>query len=779
MSNADVKYAKRFEQRVRDIARLMWSDATGGRDMIDGREVDGLFLTPTNTYHVEATTSRQASNASDNAKKITKSIQERRKQDSRQHTGWIVTRDEPTPDQRSAVREAINKTPGTVLHIESFRTFSARLVDAAAYLSNRENYRFGSAHDPGTGGAKPEAAYVAAALFDSQFSVPMSPPDVVASIQSADEHGDDEEFNAFRAVVQGDYGMGKSMLLRDIFSRLSQRYLDGKMQVFPLAINLRDHHGQDDPAEAILRHANRIGFKEPAALIRAWRAGFVVLLLDGYDEIAPQAWGGKARRPSQFRNKACTLIRRFIEETPSRSAVIVAGRSGFFSTDSEMKSALGTGDQFRRYSLCDFTTDQVREYLMAMGYDGRMPDWLPRRPLLIGYLAAKGHLDTLPSISNAVPTEGWSMLLDAIAAREAQIDSDLDGDTVRRLVDRLGTLARKSVDGLGPLSLDDLRRAYTDVCGFAPSDNGEQLLLRLFCLTRAASQEDAREFVDRDISDVARAGDVLHYIQHSGRTTPEFPATSASWNCVLGRLGVESLAMGIVDHNISIKQCLASAKHACEDLRCDALAAEILWAVSYSGHGITEEFMLRSCETPPIVLEDHVGDMSKVTLRDGIVPSLYADSIDNARKVPGIGGNSYIGTIEGEVAKRQFGVNSIEDAVEVGNSVCDPKTNAQVLEMHSVPLGVRVLVVALKKLFVQRGAARKQSAFARGLDAEARVLVDDVLGLIIKHKLAYIAKQSGDVLYVPMRDVTPRAMAIIANHMTSRDPIVLEAVAVH
>lgn len=59
----------------------------------------------------------------------------------------------------------------------------------------------------------------------------------------------------------------------------------------------------------------------------------------------------------------------------------------------------------------------------------------------------------------------------------------------------------------------------------------------------------------------------------------------------------------------------------------------------------------------------------------------------------------------------------------------DARTNADIFELQ-LPEGTKVLLTVLKKLFMQRGSGRRESAFTRGLDHRARRLVPDVLDLI-------------------------------------------------
>jgi hypothetical protein len=176
------------------------------------------------------------------------------------------------------------------------------------------------------------------------------------------------------------------------------------------------------------------------------------------------------------------LVRRFIRETPSGVGIILTGRVHFFNNEKEMWNAFGSPPYFVRLSLSEFTEEQVRVYLNKLGlhWQDALPSWLPTRPLLLGYLATRGLLQqTLNVAAGSSPAVGWHQLLNRISAREAEGEYGIDAGTVRRLLERVATLARSSADGLGPITSEQLQNAFRQVCGYDPDDRGMVLLQRL------------------------------------------------------------------------------------------------------------------------------------------------------------------------------------------------------------------------------------------------------------------------------------------------------------
>ena len=166
-----------------------------------------------------------------------------------------------------------------------------------------------------------------------------------------------------RYVFIAEYGVGKSMLLREVYYRLREEYLQKKTLRFPVFINLRDHMGQKDAVELIERHARSIGLREPSQLVRAWRAGYINLLVDGFDELGTRGWVGDAKRFRDLRRATHKVIWSLLRKTPSKSGFVVSGRLGYFDSVDEMKDVLGLGDKFNIHYLQQFNEMQVKIFL--------------------------------------------------------------------------------------------------------------------------------------------------------------------------------------------------------------------------------------------------------------------------------------------------------------------------------------------------------------------------------------------------------------------------------
>ena len=257
-----------FENAVNETARHLWPQAAySGSTTYEGRERDGVFVTDEMVHLIESTTSRRKEKAEQDTKKLARLAKNMQSQYPMKGVkGYFITRDEPTADQRDTIRRFGD---GVVVSL-SYSQFRRQMIDAQSYLDCRINYPFGSMFDRDT-----ESRTEAADLISPQFTTEQGDILRVSDVLQGLSLG-----HAF--VLVGDYGAGKSTALREVFVALRSKYFsENQTGRFPVHLNLRDHHGQTNPAEALERHARNVGFQSPAHLVRAWRAGYLTLILDG------------------------------------------------------------------------------------------------------------------------------------------------------------------------------------------------------------------------------------------------------------------------------------------------------------------------------------------------------------------------------------------------------------------------------------------------------------------------------------------------------------------
>ena len=744
-----------FEDEVRRIARALWPSAEfGGAEQFEGREFDGSFVTEDCIHLMEATISRRKEKARQDIEKLDRRIQTESRRGTRYRSlrGWFITKDEPTAEQRGVAKPYRDH-----INVLSFSQFQARLIDSHAYLAARDNHSFGSVRDPVTGEHKTGVEYVPLDLVKLDTLDALSRDALLSMLTGGST-----------LVLLGDFGAGKSMTLREVYRDLRKRHLRGETSTFPVYLNLRDHYGQTDPAEVIQRHGASIGFAHPSHLVRAWRAGYTHLLIDGFDEISTINIQGLWRNLRQNRFRAMEAVRRLVRDHPSSSGLLVAGRAHFFDSHDERRNALGLPNDAVELSLAEFTDQQTATYLERVGLRGFVPPWLPTRPLLVGYLAARGSLDDLiDGDSTGQPLNraiGWDTLLDRISSREAEIEAGIDGNTVRRILERLATKARASESGLGSLSPESVIKAFNEVCGYDPDERGMVLLQRLPGLGVDRADENTRTFVDHAFADSCRAGDLIEFVKYPYDFDESI---SSDMVTAVGNLGIEVTAHRVTDMGYSEGQLHAAVTRA-KRSGDEYLASDVARLIVECGFDIRENITITGVMLPGIDLDTTKSDMSRMDLRDCYFSRVEIDPSAESERLPSFH-ECVIDEVDGRVSHADLPHGMFDECI-IDRFSTTAATTATVLSLD-LPLGVRVCLTVLKKLYEQRGAGRKENALHRGLDGHARRLVPDVLHVLQGAGLAVPDRSRGAVIWRPDRSNRARVGRMMSAPASDNDRV--------
>lgn len=744
---------EQFEHEVRSIARALWNavPGQGAAEIVDGRERDCIFKEEYLTHYIECTEKRTLEKLKYDAEKMV------RYRDKQQKLGspvklWFVTLHEPTGDQRTFGRN----NGIDVLSLEEFRR---RIIDATGYLELRRNYPFGSATDPETD--SPDLS-----------SVKYEP---VAIRSGSDEDNADVDTVVERLIhkgvvlLLGDYGMGKSITVRETFLKLRSRYLntDGNSPV-PIVLNLREHWGQMDPSEALLRHAERIGFSNPSQLVRALHAGRLIIILDGFDELGGQGWvTGASDKLRNLRANAVRLIKQFVTICRGKNGVLVTGREHYFDSRTELVSALNIRNEDPVFFLDEFSDREAKAYLRKRGVSHELPEWLPKRPVLLASLVGKNLLDAVLLSSDIHdPAMGWDRLIDLVCEREAAIHELLGAKAIRHILEYIASHSRTTPSGIGPITEDHLAEAYRREIGSYPDAPARMLLQRLPGLSARNREDGSRLFLDDQLLDVLRAGDVYRFIEN-----PWENPSAKGWVHGIGELGA-TVAYGL---------CLASGRRSHAEFVTASNEAALRWSsatlamdvILAEWNGTDSELNLNWSDLEINGADIHTMDFSKLAAIEHLVIS---DSVINIVVGPDV---SPVGVrIKDSILRKVIGYPN-EQSLPAWMSTCEVQefdgreSNAELMRKENLPIGVRVLGTVLRKLYLQAGQGRRENALYRGLGRGAQNYVQDVLEILRKNKLAYPTARGGQNIWHQLSNQRSRAVGILDRLSDSEDPVVV------
>ncbi|MDN3356810.1 NACHT domain-containing protein [Actinomadura sp. DC4] len=751
-----------FEIRALRIARAIHDPGSlQGPIIYQGRERDAVFVDATAINAYEFTVRRDVKKARDDARKLMQMLTELQRQPDnafKSLTGWFVTREEPNAEQRKAISQILHGSKVAV-HVISVATLQHRLCDSEKYLNARTNAPFGSIAYSSRQNLP--AVKVPVSFFGEGVSE-LSLQDVVTQL-----------LGGKRFLLSGEFGTGKSHALREIYATLRKMHFrKHKLTPFPLHINLRDCVGLRSPSEVIRRHSEEIGFADSASLISAWRAGSCVLLLDGFDEVVPPRWLGSASDLKSFRWQALSAVRKLVQESPHGVGLIACGRSHYFSSKSEMFDALGfTGDS-SLLTIHDFDRRQLSEYLELAGVEWSVPDWMPTRPLLIGYLVAMNLFSEIdPTLST--PAVAWRKLFYALCERESRIFTAVRPEVIRHLVSRVATIARAKGDENGPVDADMLRTAFIEVNGREPDEEGSQVLLRLPGLAISDSPTSDREgggeerfFADKALAETAYGEDLAQYL-----TTPYdgHPLSRrAAWVTGTDSLGIGVAAAACRDASVTPSAVLAVSKRRQDHHHYDAVLADSLQVsteLDTDPTSVRTNFLIEGVIFPSIALIGNDPVMSRTTYKDCVVEILDVADLDADDKIPTFQ-NCLIGYFDGFSRLPEWLTSSFENC-DIEAFSAAHQTTAAIMELN-IPSERRVALTILKKIYDRPGGGRKEGALSRGLDMRSRELVPDVISKLVSNGWIARAFGSNDTLYVQVKGLRREVLAVLEEPMSFR-----------
>ncbi len=624
-----------------------------------------------------------------------------------------------------------------------------RLLDSRSYIDLRLRYRFGSAADPASGNYYlAEDEYVPTPLSESMANAVFD----IKGLADALEDGE-------CLFLLGQFGAGKSITVRETFKELRKRHLQDRAKPVPVAINLRDHWGQFTVDEALRRHANRIGFEKPDQLVRAWNAGQLMVLLDGFDELASPAWQAKSIRDS--RKEALRLVKAFLADSKGRNGILVAGRDNYFDSLAEAKALLSPPPDTHFIYLGEFTEDQATSYLKKKGVSKPLPYWLPRKPLLLGYLATRNLLDSVLGISGETGTAyAWDQFINRICEREAQLNQDIDAESVRRILEELAARTRESTSGNGPLYEADLSEAYKKVTGFEPLEAAKVLLQRLPGLTARDQELGARSFVDVEYLQMLRAGQVARFILN-----PYVFTSTRKWQQALNELGHSAVAMFMERDGVRVGQFAVAAQVANEKWQEPTLALDCL----ISGARSTE---VDTFDCINLTIREGIADiidlveypMEHLTMQSCLINVVRLEA---ATKVGPVLRDCMVAKVEGVPDGMRLPPSFVEcvvDSYDIAN------TNAAIID-STLPAATKVLCTVIRKLFLQSGAGRLETALYRGLPQGAIMYVGPILDILASEQIIYCHTGQAGRIWHSARVHRSRMLSILQAPIQSKDGI--------
>lgn len=774
MSGKSYKQNMGFEAEARRTAEAIWNQEPGScqpahysNDPVI-RELDGLIRLRDVTHLIMVTTSTKLQKAKDDIKKLNAAEKLERKS-AQAVAKWFITREQLDAQHVEFAR----KHNVTALSLDAFRR---RFFDGRSYIAKREVSAFGSARNPADNSPTfSENAYVPLpirAAVRSRLSRTGSVDQPVITTFKRIIH---DLQNGARVVLLAPFGGGKSLTTREVFHILAKQYREGKSNRVPVALNLREHWGQEYFDEILERHARSIGFTPREDLVAAWRAGMVTVLLDGFDEVAAQSIGRLNERHfmREARRTALQGIRDLILKLPSDVGLWICGRDHYFDNEKELVHALGLGSEdYLIAELDEFSEEGAHDFLKRNGVDHELPDWLPRKPLLLAYLTQHNLLEEVLAIDHSYGFGySWDHFLNQVMNREAALErAAMEPDTLRSVMERLAYIVRSRPSGSGPITGTDLSDAYANETGQAAGEAVLAQLQRLPGLTQRDSDPGARSFVDEDMLAALQGGAFTkvvlgHFQSQSVSPVSALPRKAITMAAYL--LGLQGATAQTV---ISVMQRVSSEAVGSQ-LDSQFIADSFLVAIEMAQEAEVENLDFRGL----VVEGAEVGkiDFEALKLKNVDLRACVVEEIVLKKGYENWGirfSECIVSKVAGAADSSALAQNVFDSSCEIV-TFDDMGTNNAVMGLSISPQ-LKALVTIFRKLYKQAGAGRKVSALSRGIgQQEVKDCIDPVVSLLQREGFVTVFNKVAH----PVRKQTSRVDRILAAPSISDDPIVTKA----
>ncbi|MGF2687267.1 NACHT domain-containing protein [Marinobacter sp. DUT-3] len=767
------KLNMQFEEEVRFIAEAVWGLESGAcqpthyPDDPVVRELDGIARLRDVTHLVMVTTSTKLEKLKSDVRKLN-AAEAVEKKSVAAVSKWLITKKQVDAQHIEHARQ--NNV--TVLTSEQFKN---RFFDGRRYMSLREVSTFGSARNPADNSVTiDDDVYVPLPMAKvervkqrSRLGAAYEEKLVGTNIREICDFIEDGKI----VVLLAPFGAGKSLTTREVFATLSKKYRSSNGALVPVCLNLREHWGQEYFDEMLERHARSIGFKPKEDLVVAWRAGLGCILLDGFDEVASQTIVRKDDKNfmREARRVALSGVRDFLTKVPVHLGAFICGRDHYFDNFSEMSHALGVGsERCVLVKLDEFTEEGANQFLKKNGVDSYLPDWLPKKPLILSYLIQNKLLDDILDID---ASEGYGYAWDAFISRITERESELekavmDSHTLRNVMERLAYFVRSLSSGSGPITGNDLATSYNVETGQSAGEGVLAQLQRLPGLTQREQDSGSRSFVDPDMLAALQGGALARIISGQYEHLGEAPLAAISERAasvaafLLRRDGVTSSTP------ISIIDRLSKEPRSSVDKQLAADSFFVSMIMSNDEEQVLDfrNSLIESAYLGVVDLEDN--KIENISFKDCIIEKVIVskDSVNSGIVFRGC----LIGKVGGVANESGLPYNVIDSSCEV-EAFDDIGTNNAVLQ-SDLDYRVKALLTIFRKLYQQSGAGRKISALTRGITSkDVSDVIPDVLSVLEKHEFV---RRFNQVVH-PVRKKSARVEKILNAPSISADEIII------
>lgn len=732
-----------FEKKIRNIASYRWN-CNATTETIAGVKCDCVLKPHTDEWIIVEITEESDINKvrTDIAKLVT--IRSALFLQGIFGRCYFVMKQKPTDSMRAA--------GGTQnILVRSAEEFQNEYFEYSSYVYIRKQKQFGSLINIDTG--EPEDnIYVNVSYLNKKAGKELDINGIIDLLRRGK-----------RVILKGDFGLGKSRCVKQIFDILTN---DTVNNPYTIAVNLRDHWGAKRATEILDRHFAELGL-DAKNFVKTYEQPNTIYLLDGFDEIGTQSWSSDTRKMQHLREISVCALKDLIHKV--QGGVLITGREYYFNSDKEMLGSLGLSEEQAVILEChhEFTDEQLLTFISENIPDATdkeelksLPEWLPKRPLVMQLLLK--YASDIFSIDYALDDicGFWYAFLSKICEREAKIYPTLNPEIIKNVLLYLANYTRSSTNSMGPISQRDLSDAFETAAGFSPSDESSIMLQRLPSLGRISADSPDRQFLDNFILNGLRAENIIQLSKSWNTATLD-----SEWKYPLDRTGLSILSEYISKDEKRIDSFISMARSASIAAN-KVLAADIVSALCLLDIDYLDFKDLYISDSYFSYLSFEGKEIKRLTISDSCIERI---DLTNSKFFEQVQiKNCIISTVYG-ISSSESILSQIVDC-EIENY--ETLATTTLIKKANLSDSQKLLVEMLRKIFFQPGAGRKEAALLRGMGVSAnKKLGEKILGKLLDEKLVTRHKGDEGYIYKPERSQSGRVRKITTDLTLSKDPL--------
>lgn len=732
-----------LEKRVREIASFRWN-CNAVTETIAGVKCDCVLKPALDHWIiVEITKESSLSKIREDIVKL-RTIRGALFQKEIYSSCYFVMEKTPTDSMRASGE-------GQNVIVKSVEEFQNEFFDYSSYIHIRKQKQFGSLVNLETG--EPENnEYVNVSYLNTYNNQELSIDEIVSLLKKGK-----------KIILKGDYGLGKSRCVKQVFDSFTINKIENP---YVIAVNLRDHWGAKRGKEILDRHFDDLGLNAKE-FAKIYDRSNIVYLLDGFDEIGTQSWSSDRQKMKHIREMSVCALKDLI--TKVAGGVLITGREYYFNSDEELACCLGINankavflechQEFTDTELIMFISKNISGTLGSIKME-KLPVWLPKRPIVMQLLLQ--YAGDIFSMEHAIDDicGFWYAFLYKICEREARIYPALNPEVIKDVMIFLANLTRTSANNTGPITQEDLSKAFTTVTGFTPSDESAIMLQRLPSLGRISTDSPDRHFLDTFILNGLRAEGIIQFSKSWDTKLLEF-----DWIYPLDQTGLSILAEYISKDVHRMTTFLGLARNASRSAN-KILASDIISAICMIDIDSLDFEDINISGGHFSYLSFEGKEIRRLSITDSII-----DKLDLT--------NTKLGSavrIEKCILTEVHGISSRksmpEQIIECEVDRFEMLATTTLIKRARLSESQKLYVEMIRKIFFQPGAGRKEAALLRGMGVSAnKQLGQKILNKLLDEGLVTRIKGNEGYIYKPVRNKTGRIDKMLTDLTLSKDPL--------